>query len=206
MDLCWQSNVSALNRLCRLFIAFLSRSKCLLTSCLQEPSAVILEPKKIKSVSVSIVSPFAMKWWDWIPWSLFFECWAFSQFFSLSFYFHQEALQFLFTFCHKGGVICISEVIDISPRNLDSSLFFIQLGISHDVLYMKTKVKSLRHVRLFATLWTVAYQASRSMRFSRQEYWSGLTFPSPGGSSQPRDQTQVSFIADRRFTIWATSS
>jgi len=32
--------------------------------------------------------------------------------------------QFLFTFCHKGGVICISEVIDISSSNLDSSLFF----------------------------------------------------------------------------------
>ena len=31
---------------------------------------------------------------------------------------------FLFTFCHKGGVICISEVIDISPGNLDSSLCF----------------------------------------------------------------------------------
>ena len=38
------------------------------------------------------------------------------------------------TFCHKGGVICISEVIDISPSNLDSSLCFIQPGISHDVL------------------------------------------------------------------------
>ena len=35
------------------------------------------------------------------------------------------------------------------------------------------KVKSLSHVQLFATLWTVAYQASPSMEFSRQEYWSG---------------------------------
>ena len=42
------------------------------------------------------------------------------------FHFHQEALYFFFTFCHKGGVICISEVIDISPGNLDSSLCFIQ--------------------------------------------------------------------------------
>ena len=41
----------------RLVIAFLSRSKCLLISWLQSPSAVILEPKKIKSVTVSIVSP-----------------------------------------------------------------------------------------------------------------------------------------------------
>ena len=44
------------NMLSRLVIAFLPRSKCLLISWLQSPSAVILEPKKIKSVTVSIVS------------------------------------------------------------------------------------------------------------------------------------------------------
>ena len=42
------------------------------------------------------------------------------------------------------------------------------------------KVKSLSHVRLFATPWTVAYQAPSSMGFSRQEYWSGVPLPSPG--------------------------
>ena len=46
------------NMLSRLVIAFLPRSKCLLISWLQSPSAVILEPRKIKSVTVSIVSPF----------------------------------------------------------------------------------------------------------------------------------------------------
>ena len=45
------------NMLSRLVIAFLPRSKCLLLSWLQSPSAVILEPKKIKSVTVSTVSP-----------------------------------------------------------------------------------------------------------------------------------------------------
>ena len=40
--------------------------------------------------------------------------------------------------------------------------------------------------------------------FSRQEYWSGLPFPSPGESSWPRDRTQVSLIVDRHFTAWAT--
>ena len=45
------------NMLSRLVIAFFPRSKCLLISWLQSPSAVILEPKKIKSVIVSIVSP-----------------------------------------------------------------------------------------------------------------------------------------------------
>ena len=38
------------------------------------------------------------------------------------------------TYMHKGGVICISEVIDISPGNLNSSLGFTQAVISHDVL------------------------------------------------------------------------
>ena len=41
-------------------------------------------------------------------------------------------------------------------------------------------MKLLSHVHLFATPWTVAHQASPSVRFSRQESWSGLPFPSPG--------------------------
>ena len=45
------------NMLSRLVITYLPRSKCLLISCLQSPSAVILEPPKIKSVNVSTVSP-----------------------------------------------------------------------------------------------------------------------------------------------------
>ena len=52
-------------------------------------------------------------------------------------------------------------------------------------LYVKVKVKLLSHVRLFATPWTVAYQAFLSMGFSRQEYWSGLLFPSPGDFPDP---------------------
>jgi len=49
----------------------------------------------------------------------------------------------------------------------------------------KMKVKSLSRVRLFATPWTVAYQAPPSMGFSRQECWSGLPFPSPGDLPDP---------------------
>ena len=50
----------------------------------------------------------------------------------------------------------------------------------------KVKVKSLSCVLwLFATPWTVAYQASLFMGFSRQEYWSGLPFPSPGDLPNP---------------------
>ena len=40
-------------------------------------------------------------------------------------------------------------------------------------------MKSLSHLRLFVTPWTVAYSAPPSMGLSRQEYWSGLRFPSP---------------------------
>ena len=47
------------------------------------------------------------------------------------------------------------------------------------------KVKSLSCVQLFATPWTVAYQAPPSMRFSGQEYSSGLPFPSPGDLPDP---------------------
>ena len=49
----------------------------------------------------------------------------------------------------------------------------------------KVKVKSLCRVQLFATPWTVAYQASPSMGFSRQESWSGLPSPSPGDLPNP---------------------
>ena len=46
-------------------------------------------------------------------------------------------------------------------------------------------MNSLSVVRLFATSWTVAYQDPPSMGFSRQEYWSGLPFPSPGDLPNP---------------------
>ena len=41
------------------------------------------------------------------------------------------------------------------------------------------------HLRLFAALWTVARQVTLSMGFSRQEYWSGLPFSSPGNIADP---------------------
>ena len=47
------------------------------------------------------------------------------------------------------------------------------------------KVKLLSCVRLFGTPWTIAHQAPQSMGFSRQEYWNGLPFPSPGDLPKP---------------------
>ena len=46
-------------------------------------------------------------------------------------------------------------------------------------------MKLLSYVRVFATLWTVAYQAPLPMVFSRQEYWSGMTFQPPGDLPDP---------------------
>ena len=51
--------------------------------------------------------------------------------------------------------------------------------------YIEQLVKSLSRVRLFAAPWIVAYQAPPSMGFSRQEYWSGVPFPSPGDLPNP---------------------
>ena len=52
-------------------------------------------------------------------------------------------------------------------------------------VWLVSEVKLLICVRLFATPWTVAYHAPLSMRFSKQEYWSGLPFPSPEDLPDP---------------------
>ena len=64
-------------------------------------------------------------------------------------------------------------------------------------------------VRLFVTVWTAAHQAPLSMEFSRQDYWSGLPLPSPGGLPDPevKPLSPVSpALAGRFFTCWASSS
>ena len=59
-----------------------------------------------------------------------------------------------------------------------ASLFLVCSTCTY--LSQLSQLKSLSRVRLFATPWTIAYQAPPSMGFSRQECWSGLPFPSPG--------------------------
>ena len=119
--------------LSRFVLAFLPRSNCLLISLLQLPSAVILEPKNIKSLTVSLTICHEMMGLDAMIFVL--RMLSFKPAFStVFFHFNQEAFEFLFTFCHKGGIICISKVTDVSPSNLDSSLCLIQPSISHDVL------------------------------------------------------------------------
>ena len=55
-------------------------------------------------------------------------------------------------------------------------------------------LRGFSRVQLFARLWRVACQAPLSIGFSRQDYWSGLPYPLPGESSQPRNGTCVSCI------------
>ena len=74
-----------------------------------------------------------------------------------------------------------SNIVDL-PKKKKNGIFmenviWYRISITSTAPY----VKSLSPVGLFATPWTVAYQASQSMGFSRQEYWSGLPFPSPSG-------------------------
>ena len=68
----------------------------------------------------------------------------------------------------------------------------------------KVKVKSLILVWLFAIPWTVAHQAPPSMEFSRQEYWSGLPFPSPGDLPDPGIKPRSPALQANAFTVWAT--
>ena len=59
-------------------------------------------------------------------------------------------------------------------------------------------------IRYSATPWTVAHQAPPSMGFSRQEYWSGLPFPSPGDLPDPGIELRSPAFQARRFTFWVT--
>ena len=76
-----------------------------------------------------------------------------------------------------------SAVILESRKKKPVTDFFVSPSICHEM--MGSEVKSLSRVRLFATPWTVAYQAPPSLGFSWQEYWSGLPFPSPGDLPNP---------------------
>ena len=110
------------NMLCRFVIAFLPRRKCLLISWLQSASAAILEPKKIKSLTVSIVFP-SICHEVMGPDTMILVFWmlSFQPAFSLSYFTFIKRLFSSLHFYHKGSVICISEVIDTSPSVLISA-------------------------------------------------------------------------------------
>ena len=58
----------------------------------------------------------------------------------------------------------------------------------------------LTHVQLFAIPRTIAQQTSSSTGFTKQEYWSGLPFPSPGGLPDPEIESKSPALAGRFFT------
>ena len=81
--------------------------------------------------------------------------------------------------------------------------FFIRYSLQMRIYYLYTYIHALSCVWLFTTPWTIGHQASLSMEFFRQECWSGVAIPFPGGSFWPGDQTQISHIAGRFFNVWA---
>ena len=84
---------------------------------------------------------------------------------------------------HFQGKPCNNRVIQIyAPTTIAEE---VKVEWVCEDLQDLQKVKSLSRVQLFATRWSVAHQAPLSMGFARQEYWSGLPFPSPGDLLNP---------------------
>ena len=96
---------------------------------------------------------------------------------------------------------CSSVFLSLDLFSLSSSSFFCFSSLIFRTPLKEVKVKSLSHLCLFATPWIVAYQASPSMGFSRQEYWSGLPFPSPGDLTDPRIEHGSPALQADAFTI-----
>ena len=81
----------------------------------------------------------------------------------------------------------LTSLISLQSKRLSRVFSVLQFKSFNSLatLKVKVKVKSLSRVWLFETPWTVAHLALLSMGFSRQEYWSGLPFPSPGNLPNP---------------------
>jgi len=141
MDLCKQSKTLLSNILSRLVMAFLLRSKCLLIPWLQSLSTMIMEPKKREPVTFAIVSQ-SICHEVMGPDAMIFVFWMlnFKPAFSLSsFTFIKRLFSSSSRSAIRVGIICISEIVDISPCNLDSSLCFSQPSVAHNVLCIQVK-------------------------------------------------------------------
>ena len=163
------------NMLPTFIIVFLPRSKRLLISWLQSPSVVILEPRKIKSDTVSTVSRSISN--EVLgPDTMIFDFWmlSFKPTFSLS----------SFTFIKKlFSASSLSTIWVVSPAYLRLLIFLLAVLIPAYVSSRdssEVKWKSLSCVWLFVTPWSIQF-----MEFSRPEYWSGKPFPSPGDLPNP---------------------
>ena len=88
--------------------------------------------------------------------------------------------------CMKSGI----------PRPLcEAALAALSSWVCPGTCACEVTLITYSHCSRFVTPWTVAHQAPLSLGFSRQEYWSGLPFSSPGGSSPPRHQTCIFCIS-----------
>ena len=150
MDLCQQSNVSVFNMLSMLIIAFLPRSKHLLISWLHSPSAVILEPPKIKSVTASIVSP-SICHGVMGPDAMILAFWmlSFKPAFSLSFYtfikrlFSSSSLSAIRVVSSAYLKLLIFLLAILFPACASSSLAFHMIYSSIKERYVMYKVKEV---------------------------------------------------------------
>ena len=132
------------NTLSRFAIAFLPRSKCHLILWLQSPSAVIFEPKEIKSALISTFLPsicyevIASDAMILVFLKLSFKS---QLFYSPLFHFLLSPSKDFLVPLHFLPLECfhLHIVVDISPGNLDSSLWAIQSSISNDVLRIQVK-------------------------------------------------------------------
>ena len=99
------------------------------------------------------------------------------------------------TFGGRVCFMCLRELDYLLNTQASILLFCKCLFLSNQ------PVKLLSCVRLFATRWTVAYQAPPSMGFSRQEYWSGVPLPSPGPLLGPDSKGSITRIPIALYKI-----
>ena len=151
LDLCWQSEVSYLSKWCHLIQAVPKADQTKLTASALLPSFLLI-PQLREQHYHSPSFPSQLPEMH----SRFF---SFLQF--------QRDTKYWWSPCQS------------SPHSYHHSLAKAFTTQGHQTVWKKVKVKSLNRVWLFATPWTVAYLVPPSMGFSRQEYWSGLPFPSP---------------------------
>ena len=136
-------------------------------------------------------------------------------FFFLMFYFFFN-FTILYWFCyisacsmHDAGCLGLVHWIFTSMWYIPKSSISVKKKKDRWLIYSFnvkkwSEVKSFSHVRIFVTPWIVAYQAPPSMGFSRQEYGSGLSFPSSRDLPYTGIEPRSPCTAGRRFTIWTT--
>ena len=188
------------NMLSRLVITFLPRSKRLLISWLQSPSAVILEPIKIKSVTVSIVSP-SICHEVMGPDAMILVFWmlSFKPTFSLS----------SFTFIKRLFSSSFSAISVVSSAYLKLLIFLPAMLIpacasfnpAFLLMYSAAAAAAAKSLQSCLTLWDPT-RLPPSLGFPRQEHWSGLPFPSPMHKSE---KWKVKVKSLSRVQLFATA-